>query len=74
MGDDDAGFVVVLEDVLGEFADFCDAEFVVGEKLDPDGAAVGDGVGIGFGCGWCIFSEHGFARSGRELKSRTAVY
>ena len=68
VGDHDAGFVVVGDGVFGELTDLTDTELLVGEEFDPDGAAVGDGIGVGFGCGRRVLLEHGVAGTSGELK------
>lgn len=68
VGDHDARLVVVRDDVRRELADLAHAERLVGEELDPDGAAVRDWVGL-VGRGWGgELSQHGLAGTGGELK------
>lgn len=68
VGDHDSRLVLVGDDVLGEVADLTDAEGRVAEELDPDGAAVGGGIGVGVGLWGGVFSEHGVAGASRELE------
>jgi hypothetical protein len=73
-GHHDARLVVVGDCVLCKVADLRDAKLLVRQKLDPDGAAVGHGVGVG-GCGGrSVFAEHGVAGTGGELKFGAAVF
>lgn len=61
VGDHDARLVVVGNGVLGKLADLGDAKLLVGEELDPDGAAVGRRVRVGLGRGRGVLAEHGVA-------------
>lgn len=73
-GHHDARLVVVGDCVLCKVADLRDAKLLVGQELDPDGAAVGHGVGVG-GCdGRGVFAEHGVAWTGGELEFGAAVF
>lgn len=64
VGDHDASLVVVGDDVRRELADLAHAERLVGEELDPDGAAVWHWVGL-VGSRWGgELSQHGFAGTG----------
>lgn len=65
--DHDAGLVVVGDGVLGKVADLGDAEGLVLEELDPDGAAVGRRVRVGCRRRGCMLSEHRGGRAGGEL-------
>lgn len=73
VGDHDARLVIVGDCVLCKLADLADAELLVRQELDPDGAAVGHGVRVG-GCGGRgVFAEHGVAGTGGELEFGAAV-
>lgn len=73
MGDHDARLVVVADDVLGKSTDLGNAKGLVGEELDPDGAAVGHRVGLVGRRGRGELSEHGVAGTRRELEFGAAV-
>lgn len=63
VGDHDTGLVVVGDGVLGELTNLTDTELFVGEELDPDGAAVGGGIGVGLGSRRSELPEHCVAGS-----------
>lgn len=68
----DTRLVVVGDGVLGKLPDLRDAKLLVGEELDPDGAAVGHGVRVGVGGGGSVLAQHGVGRAGGELKLAAA--
>lgn len=73
-GHHDSRLVVVGDCVLCKVADLRDTELLVGQELDPDGAAVGHGVWVG-GCGGRgVLAEHGVAWAGGELEFGAAVW
>lgn len=69
----DACLVVAGDDVSCEITDLLHAKRLVGEELDPDGTAVGDGFGVGLGCGWGVFLEHRVAGARGEVEFCSAV-
>lgn len=72
VGDHDARLVVVGDGVLGKLADLGHAKLLVGEELDPDGAAVGGRVRVGVGGGRGVLAHHRVGRAGGELKLAAA--
>ena len=72
--DHDAAFVLVGVDVADERGDFFDAELVLGEELYPDGAAVGDGAGVGWRWRGRVFDQHVVAGAGRELHLCATIF